>query len=50
MGAVSTVLLAGLFAEAYSFAQSTFLRETWAPDEPLFIDSFADVAPEPSGL
>ncbi len=31
-------------------SQSTSLRWTWAPDEPLSIDSFADVAPEPSGL
>jgi hypothetical protein len=30
------------------FSQSTPLR-TLAPDEPLLIDSFADVAPEPSG-
>src|SRR5215213_10135801 len=28
--------------------QSTSLRWTWAPDEPLLIDNFADVAPEPS--
>src|SRR4051812_45776854 len=31
------------------FTQSTSLRWTWTPDEPLLIDSFADVAPEPSG-
>src|SRR5690242_19555583 len=29
--------------------QSTSLRWTWAPDEPLLIDSVVDVAPQPRG-
>ncbi|QRM33586.1 hypothetical protein [Microvirga sp. VF16] len=42
--------LAGPATEAYTFYSINVpALDLGSPDEPLFIDSFADVAPEPSG-